>query len=98
MDKYAVYYDDGEHNYQLEVFSSEDEARKVYLEEVAKFKANPAEYTEQNPNDWDDEFYPDLELTKTTSIAFTQGRTSITQEETNWHYWEHKGLTCTVLF
>ena len=62
MSKYAVYYDDGAHSYQLEVFTSEEEARKTYLEEIAKFKANPAEYTEQNPNDWDDEFYPDFEL------------------------------------
>ena len=62
MNKYAVYYDDGAHNYQLEVFTSEAEGHKSFAEEVAKFKADPAGYTEQNPNDWDDEFYPDLEL------------------------------------
>ena len=62
MNKYAVYYDDGAHSCQLEIFSSEDEARKAFTEEVAKFKANPAEYTEQNPSDWDDEFFPDFEL------------------------------------
>ena len=62
MTKYAVYYDDGAHNTQLEVFTSKDDAVKCFVEEVAKFKADPAGYTDQNPNDWNDEFYPDLEL------------------------------------
>ena len=62
MTKFAVYYDDGEHNQQLEVFTSRDEAVKCFVEEVEKYKADPAGYTGMTPDDYHPDGPPDLEL------------------------------------
>ena len=62
MTKYAVYYDDGYHAYQLEVFTSKDEAEKFFIAEVNKFKADPVKYTEMTPDEYHPDGPPDLEL------------------------------------
>ena len=49
---FRVYWEDGEHNYEVENFETKDEAVKCFMSEVEKFKANPGEYTGQNPEEW----------------------------------------------
>jgi len=62
--KYAVYMDDGAHTNQLEVFTSLKDATKAFVAEVATAKQDLAGYFGSSPDEWDEEFYPHIELSE----------------------------------
>ena len=66
MTKYAIYFhDEGSHTDQLEVFTDLDAATAAFKDEVEKFKSGTDDYysyTAAERSEWNDDFYPDLEL------------------------------------
>ena len=64
MTTYSLLYDDGAHCNHLEDFDTLEEANKVFFEEVNKFKSDPAGYSQDDPDNWDEEFYPHIEIAK----------------------------------
>ena len=63
MLKYAVYFDDGAHCNQLDTFNTLEEANKLFLAEIEKFKQDPELYGGSTPEDWTDDFIPFFEIT-----------------------------------
>ena len=64
MTKYAVYWDDGAHCNQIDVFTSLQEATIFFASEVTKAKEDLEGYFLSNPKDWDDDFYGYIELSE----------------------------------
>jgi hypothetical protein len=64
MTTYSLLYDDGAHTTHLEDFDTLEEANKVFFEEANKFKSDPAGYSQDDPDNWDEEFYPHIEITE----------------------------------
>ena len=62
MTKYVFCIDDGEHNEQIEEFTSLEEAKKFYEKEEKAAMADPEKYFSQSKKDWSEDFYPNIEL------------------------------------
>ena len=62
MTKYVFCIDDGEHNDQIEEFTSLEEAKKFYEKEEKAAMADPEKYFGQSKEDWSEDFYPNIEL------------------------------------
>ena len=58
---FRVYWEDGEHTTIINKFETKEEAVKCFMTNVEQFKANPGEYTGNNPEDWNDtDYYPTI--------------------------------------
>ena len=64
MTKYAVYWDDGAHCNQIDVFTSLKKATKFFANEVTEAKKNLQEYFGSNPKEWDDDFFGHIQLSE----------------------------------
>ena len=58
---FRVHWDNGHHDNEVENFETKEEAVKRFMSEVEKFKANPGEYTNENPEEWNEtDYYPTI--------------------------------------
>ena len=64
MTKYAVYWDDGIHCNQIDVFTSLKQATKFFVSEVIEAKKDLEIYFGSSPKEWDDDFYGHIELSE----------------------------------
>ena len=51
---YKVYWDDGEHTIDIEVFTSLDEANKCFINETKEAQKDLGKYFGSPPSEWDD--------------------------------------------
>ena len=60
---YSVDYTDAaEHLKQIDLFSTEQEARKCFEEEIEKFKSRHSDYEDDWLSGWNSQQYPQIEL------------------------------------
>ncbi len=62
MTKYVFEIDDGAHNDRIKEFTDLEEAQKYFKKEEQKAMADPEKYFGQSKEDWDENFYPSIEL------------------------------------